>query len=847
MNRFILSLSLLLAAVTMQAQTFQGKVTDDNDKPLEAVSVTLLNRGDKIVSFTKTDKQGMFSVRIPENKTAVTITFSRMGYAKVRMTLTDFHNKQAVIMQEEALDLKEVKVTSARIKQNSDTLVFSVAGFKQQQDRTIADVIKKMPGLDVQNDGKITYQGKAINEFTVEGMDLTGGKYTQISENLSADKVKSVEVRENNQPKRVLRDVQFSEQAALNLVLKDDAKNVWQGLADIATGSTLQDETEWLRDSRVMAMVFGKKHQSVSMWKTNNAGKNIQREVGDLIFESNSLFPLNSRLSGINGSSADIDRERYTFNNSQLLATNWLFKTKEDNDIRFQASYFFDKTKSHGFSETVYNDIAGGWSMTEDADVREYTSKWEGELQYKVNNDKMFLNNRLKASIDFDRSLGVSSLNNTMTREFVKPRSRFVSDAMEMIRKTKGGNSYTLSSVVAYDFLPGKMLLCDSTTERLDFSALRWNTMGNFRHKLWICNVSWNVGFDLTLNKMDVENPLAVRKDVRYNEQRLYAYPGLSYENKKLRVNICPKLSWLRREYESTSRNDYLFEPLVFASYKQNSKMDYGLHYNMTYMPDGMSMVCDIPVFTSYRTMIQGDMRLEKTCSHSASAFFRYHHIMNGLFANASVLYHSSRHTRMYASSADGNFYRQYATGMYDNTEGWTVSGDGSKTFSWAKTILKIGCSWSNNKYHLLMGSNKMPCRMDDLTMNVGFSMKPVKMFSVEEKSYFSHTMQKNNTLGTKSVLNNFQHELKIFLLPGKWQIELDNEFYHSNDHSVSFCHFADAAVSYRTKRYEVGVWVNNIIGSDKYERIYDTSSQHVYAVTRLRPREVMARVFFNL
>ena len=147
MNRFFLSISLLLSAVAMQAQTFQGKVTDDNDKPLEAVSVTLLDRGDKIVSFAKTDKQGAFSVKTPENKTAETITFSRMGYAKVRMTLLDFHNNQTVVMQEEALDLKEVKVTSARIKQNSDTLVFSVAGFKQQQDRTIADVIKKMPAV----------------------------------------------------------------------------------------------------------------------------------------------------------------------------------------------------------------------------------------------------------------------------------------------------------------------------------------------------------------------------------------------------------------------------------------------------------------------------------------------------------------------------------------------------------------------------------------------------------------------------------------------------------------------------------------------------------------------------
>ena len=537
----MLSLSLMAA----RAQTYSGNVVDTTQKPVAAVSVTLLNESGKVVAFARTGKDGAFAVKMPEGKNAVDISFSMMGFAKVQISLSEFRNGQTVVMTEEGLDLKEVKVSAERIRQSGDTLVFSVDGFKQKQDRSIADVIKKMPGLDVLENGKITYQGKAINEFTVEGMDLTNGKYAQISENLSADKVKSVEVRENNQPKRVLRDVQFSEQAALNLVLRDDEKNVWQGIADISTGLTLQDGARWLRNTRLMGMMFGKKRQSVSMWKTNNTGRNIKTEVADLIFESNTLSPLSSRLSGIGGSSADINEERYTFNDSQLAATNWLFKTKGDNDLRLQASYFFDKTRNERYSETLYNDIAGGWSMTEDASVNSYTSKWEGELQYKVNKDNIYLNNRLKANVNFDRSTGRSSLNGTVTHEQVKPRSRFVSDAVEVIRKMKSGNSYTLSSAIAYDYLPGRMLLCDSTTERLDMSALRWNTQANFRHSLWKWSVAWNVGLDLTMNWMDIENPLAKHDGVSYNVQRLYAYPSLSYENKRLRVNASPRVSWL--------------------------------------------------------------------------------------------------------------------------------------------------------------------------------------------------------------------------------------------------------------------------------------------------------------
>ena len=848
-HALLLMLMLVLSPLGMMAQALTGKVTDTSGKPVGSVSVTLLGSGGRVVAFARTEDDGTFFIRLPDDRPAEHISFRRLGFAEVRMPVGEFAIGQAVTMTEEGLELKEVKVTARRIRQHGDTLVFSVAGFRQQQDRSIADVIKKMPGLDVQADGRITYQGKAINEFTIEGMDLTGGRYAQVSENLSADKVKSVEVRENNQPKKVLRDVQFSEQAALNLVLRDDAKNVWQGLCDIASGLALQGGTRWLRDTRLMGMMFGRKRQSVSMCKTDNTGKDIRMEVNDLVFDSNALSPLTTRLSGIGGSSADIDDRRHTFNDSQLAATSWLFRTGGGNDLRLQASCFIDETMGEGYSETTYNDIAGGWSLREDASTKRRMSRWNVEMQYKVNNESMYLNNRLKANAGFSHSTGLSTLNGSLTREDVRPRSHFISDAVEMIRKMGNGNSYTLSSAVAYDRLPGRILLCDSATEKLDMTALRWNAQANFRHRLWRWSVAWNIGLDMTLNRMDIENPLASRRDVRYDEERLYAYPGLSFENRRLRISASPKMSWLRREYGSARAVDFLFEPVVFVNYKQDSSWEYGATCLMSCMTDGMDEACDVPVFTSYRTMTQGSGGLDQSRTHNASVYARYHHVMLGLFANVSVSYHGVRHARLYESSVEGLFYRQHASGMHDNTVGWGASCEVSKSFSWAKTVVRAGCSWNTNDYHILLDRVRVPCTMQDLSASVGFSMKPASLVSIEEKSRFSRTMQRTSHAGGRSekMMNHFEHEIKVFVLPGRWQLEMDNELYHSNDHSVSFSHFADVAVSYRTRRYEVGVWLNNVMGTDRYERRYATATQHVYAVTRLRPRELMARILFNM
>ena len=95
-----------------------------------------------------------------------------IGYARKTIPLATFANGQVLALAQAETKLKEVAVTSKRLRAANDTLVYSVAGFRQQQDRSIADVIAKMPGLNVAADGTIEYQGRPISKFYVEGMDL---------------------------------------------------------------------------------------------------------------------------------------------------------------------------------------------------------------------------------------------------------------------------------------------------------------------------------------------------------------------------------------------------------------------------------------------------------------------------------------------------------------------------------------------------------------------------------------------------------------------------------------------------------------------------------------------------
>lgn len=92
-----------------------------------------------------------------------------------------------------------------------------------ETDRSIGDVLKKLPGVQVLSSGQILYQNKAISKFYVEGLDLLKGKYGIATQNIEAKNVASVQVLENHQPIKALKDMEIPEEAAINLKLKQSA------------------------------------------------------------------------------------------------------------------------------------------------------------------------------------------------------------------------------------------------------------------------------------------------------------------------------------------------------------------------------------------------------------------------------------------------------------------------------------------------------------------------------------------------------------------------------------------------------------------------------------------------
>jgi len=340
----ILFVALFPFAVSAQT-IISGNVKNKKGEDLIA-SVTVQAKGSVAVSgFATSDAKGNYSLNYQGTADSLTVTVSGMLIGRHIKTIANRTQKVDFIIDEEHLNLKEVIVVAPKIKLKGDTLDYLVSSFTDQNDRVIGDVLKKMPGIEVLPSGGIIYRGKEINKFYVENMDLLQGRYGIATNNIAAKDVATVQVFENHQPIKALRDRIFSEQAAINLKLKDSAKGtlVLTGLAGAG-----YEPAMW--NAELVSMYFAKIKQNMSVYKSNNSGDNVSGEFRSHYDIERVYMNLGSLMYIQSPSSPPVPTKRYLYNQLHVASTNQLIKVNEETELTVNAIYYDDRIeKSHIF------------------------------------------------------------------------------------------------------------------------------------------------------------------------------------------------------------------------------------------------------------------------------------------------------------------------------------------------------------------------------------------------------------------------------------------------------------------------------------------------------------------
>ena len=855
MKRIVAYLIFLAVAVSAIAQVnVSGTVVDkESNEPLTGASVIVKGADGKIKKYATSKGDGGFAMSLP-SVAGCRLEVSMMSFAKKIIPLDSVSFPITVYMEPGTTLLKEVTVKADRIREQGDTITYNVGSFAQQQDRSIGDVLKRMPGINVESSGKIQYQGEDINKFYIEGSDLLGGKYGIATNGISHEDVGAVEVMENHQPMQVLSGISFSDKAAINLKLKNKAKATWSFHGDAGGGYSWQpDGAIW--DGELFAMAVMPNFQNITTFKTNNIGEDLSAQATDF-FASRRGTDL-SRYVGVSLPGVpNLSRKRTLFNRSALVSTNALWKLGRG-EFKAQIDYSFNRVTADAANITTYFLNDGNRIVSENRSGVDRSHALSGKFIYELNQKTVFINNTLKTNIDWDDvRLGVTgSLPNDQTASLP---DYYIGNDFKLIKRFNGKHLVTFISKNEWESLPQKLSVSinDGTMcQHVKDHAFYTNESAAYAFSVKGITISLEGGvkgyfrsLNTELPDMPEEIPGETTNVLNTNYFTVYATPKFEYWVKRVNFSLSTPVSFAHYTFDKAlaNRSEVYFSPSLSMNWKPNNRFSMGVHGGTGRSPMDLSMIQPGYVMTNYRSFRRGVDDFYNSTSQNVSANISYKHTRRGLFANAFVMQSWSHNPYTLAQQLYGDYVVYSYTSAKSDGQMLMASGNIGKTLDFMRGSANVNGSFSRHESHLISENSAVNSVGTSWSVGAKINGAPLRWLSFDYRfEWASSRLAMNGT--SASWLGNMENELLLNIMPHKkWEWHISGEHYRNELTSDQFKNvfLLDTKLIYKlSKRLELSASLSNIFNQRTYN--YTTYNQLTSFESQrwLRGRELLISI----
>ncbi|MEL6558818.1 MAG: TonB-dependent receptor [Bacteroidota bacterium] len=425
MRNFLLICSMLLLSIQIalaQNSGVAGTLTDENQSPLPRATVMLINASDSTMEkFTISDNEGKFAFnKLKAGEFLLQVSY--VGYQNISRPISlevgkilDIGN---VSMQQENELLENVTIEADRIPMQikEDTVEYNAGAFDTRPGATVEDLLKKLPGVEVENDGTIKAQGETINKVLVDGKEFFGDDPQIATKNLPADAMDKVQVFDQLSEMSQFTGVDDgTREKTINLTLKEDKKN---GLFGNAEGGYGENDRY---NAKLNLNQFTKKQQLSVISSANN--------INQQNFSLDDYINLSGGLSNlISGGGGSISLELDEGLGSALgltnggIRNNWTVGANFNKDIsdktELSFNYFFNDLQNVLNKSTERQNFNGD-------NVFLSNSQSANESNYNLHR----LNFRLKHEIDDKQDITIRNSIKYTTNETISNRTSANFDA----------------------------------------------------------------------------------------------------------------------------------------------------------------------------------------------------------------------------------------------------------------------------------------------------------------------------------------------------------------------------------------------------------------------------------
>ena len=885
-------LFLFLAINTFAQKTISGVVKNQDGDKVPSASITVEEPGkDAIIAYAISNSKGEYSVTFTSSAANVDVKIKAFNHKATTIQLKNETQTYNFSLKTEATEIQEVKLKTKIITKRGDTISYDIKAFDSKNDRTLADVLGKMPGMEVNKDGSILYQGEPLVKFYVNGKDLMEGGYGIINKALPKDAVASVQVLENHQPVKILQDKVPSDQAAINIKLKRQVTMTGRGEA----GAGYDDNKNLLWNVKLTPMFFGQKNQWVVNYKTNNNGDAVENEGNLFSFgnrwegtrRSNSQ---NDWLNVENASTPSLPVSRYLMNNVHFLSANVLttpFENKEW-EVKVSSSYTNNDVERASYNERFDKQFNRTTIFQRDNNF--FTNKAKGELIITKNAKLGFFKNtttfnqywntdRAKVDVNYTNY----NLANKYSEQSVEsPTTSFQNSLSTIIPWKK--KLLNVTSFISYQddkqtlqvspggYVAGGLVSNFIGADRIDqnfkmktFEANHSATMG-FTVKKW--TITPEVGYNYLSNDMTSQllqlrnNQLtgfddSFNNDLTFRQSVPYANLGLNYKNENWSANLRLPANFTNIKAQDLDRGlhkDFsktTFEPSGFIQYSFASFWKSSVFGNINY---GFADINNLYAGTflgspTSLSSMDPDNPISQSLSKSYGGRIEYRNPLNNIFFNVNYNNSYNKNNLISDFTGDGTGFGVVKYKERDNTRvSNSENAEVGKYFPKFKSNISV--SFRNTDSTSELASNDQFYDNDSSSQTLGFKINN-SFFSWMSFDYnFSLGWSQNKSINADTKNESFTSNLNLIFYPIEdHSIALNWDQINNSQAGQSFNNgFYDLTYQFAWSKKKIDFelkWMN-IANKKQFETIIDNASVTDISKIQIRPSQVMATVKFN-
>ena len=828
-----------------------------------------------ISEFFKAEDNGEFTIILEQTYSKIYFEVTAMGYKKISDSIISPKKETTYnfyyILKEKTEELEEVIIKQEKIEIAEDTISFNAKSYKDGTERKVEDLIKKLPGMEVDANGSIKYQGKNVTAVQIEGDDLFGYNYAMGTRNISIDMIEQIQAIDNYSANPLLKGIENSENVSLNLKLR---KNRLDITANGNMGSGFDSDIKARNDLNFNVLGISKKYKSFGNISYNNVGMN---NSGDDYFSmtANLNEILNEELIAKKNIpekifSSNFDTQRTNINNQLALSYNIIYRFSHKLSLKTNVSFMNDKIYFLENNNTFFNSENINYNDQTETIKKPETKQLELKLTYNTSKISLL---EIETTFQKEKINSTNSIIQNNTSFFntnLRTNNLFWKNKLQYTYKLGVNKALQLISNFSINEIPQELSINQTNFSfggNLQKSEFAKKQLSN---KIVLLGSSKKVKYAFTIGSFIEINPFIsnlldnnnainpnFQNEFNYKKATLFSEIGATYVFEKWKLQPTIRFSNINQEYQN--KIDNIFKSKKSAIVTPNLNITYLVNNKSTFKISGNyeeKVPNEENLFTNFiaqnnRFIKQNSLNLNLQQNQNFLLSYRFNDLFTSFATNLALIYDNKKNTYLSSVDIQNDFTIYNFFQSPTNIENYSLNFGIEKYIKFLNSTLKHTSNYGINNFKNIVNQSELR-NNQSRNYNAYFFISTAFRLPINFQNKFNYSninfKSDNQTSNTNISLNN---SLKMLIKPNRVLLfTFSYDYFLPNTKNKDNFTFVDLEIKYKPKQLKnLEFWITgkNLLNYQFYSQTENSDFQTTIYQSSLMPRYYLLTLDYKL